>query len=70
MAEKGPRIDRTLMRIKDAIIIGTALLALIKWLYINPLQYQDRAERQERILNLMLDRLEKIERLTQRDRGN
>lgn len=30
---KGPALDRILMRIKDIIIIGTAVFAMIRWAY-------------------------------------
>lgn len=46
----GPLADRMLMRIKDAIIIGTAAIALVKWFYVNPLQVQEKVTRQESIL--------------------
>jgi len=70
MAERGPNIDRLLMRLKDVIIIGTAAFALIKWLYINPLQVQERVDRQERLLQMILEKIERVERRTFRERGN
>jgi hypothetical protein len=33
MSEKGPTFDRTLMRIKDFIIISTAIFAMLRWTY-------------------------------------
>lgn len=34
MSDKGPNFDRALMRIKDFIIIGTALFAMVRWAYL------------------------------------
>jgi glucan-binding YG repeat protein len=47
---RGPKLDRTLLRLKDAIIIGTALIALIKWFYIKPIQMEENQKRQEELL--------------------
>lgn len=69
MPEKGPNVDRVLMRLKDVIIIGTAAFAILKWLYVNPLQVQDRVDRQEQVLRLILEKLDRIERLTERNRS-
>ena len=33
MSEKGPNFDRFLMRVKDFIIIGTAIFAMVRWTY-------------------------------------
>ena len=70
MPEKGPNVDRFLMRLKDVIIIGTAAFALIKWLYVNPMQVQNQVDQQQRILNLIFDKVERIERRTFNERGN
>lgn len=70
MPEKGPNVDRVLMRLKDVIIIGTAAFAILKWLYINPLQVQERIERQEKVLNVILEKVDRIDRKIFRERGN
>lgn len=57
---RGPQADRFLMRMKDAIIIGTAAIALIKWFYLNPVQTQDRVTRTEQIQIKQQETLEKI----------
>ena len=67
---RGPNVDRVLMRFKDLIIIGTALFALIKWLYINPLQVQERIDQQGKLLNGIFEKVDRIERRIFRDRGN
>lgn len=66
---KGPNLDRFLMRLKDVIIIGTAAFALIKWLYVNPMQVQTQVDQQQRVLNLILEKLDRIERRMRNDRG-
>lgn len=70
MAEKGPNVDRVLMRAKDAIIIGTAMFALIKWLYINPIQVQSQIEQQQKVLISILEKVDRIERKIFRERSN
>jgi len=70
MADKGPNVDRFLMRLKDVIIIGTAAFALMKWLYVNPLQVQNQVDQQQRILGLILDKVERIERQMLNERGD
>ena len=59
---KGPIFDRVLMRVKDFIIIGTAVIALVKWFYVNPTIVDERLSRQEKILEDICQRIEKIER--------
>lgn len=51
----GPRIDRTLMRIKDLIIIGTAIFAIVRWFYS---QKQGLSHR----LDMLENRVTNIER--------
>lgn len=70
MPEKGPNVDRVLMRAKDAIIIGTAMFALIKWLYINPIQVQSQIEQQQKVLISILEKVDRIERKIFRERSN
>lgn len=70
MPEKGPNVDRVLMRLKDVIIIGTAAFAILKWLYINPLQVQERIDRQEKTLGIILEKVDRMERKIFRERGN
>ena len=70
MADKGPNLDRVLMRLKDVIIIGTAAFAILKWLYINPLQVQDRITQQEKILNSIFEKVDRMERRIFRERSN
>lgn len=70
MPEKGPNVDRVLMRLKDVIIIGTAAFAILKWLYINPLQVQERIDRQEKTLSMILEKVDRMERKIFRERGN
>lgn len=53
-----PKIDRFLMRLKDAIIIIPALIALIKIFYLNPIQTQQQVERQEKLLNRIANNLD------------
>lgn len=55
MSEKGPRFDRTLMRIKDFIIIGTAIFAMLRWTYQ---QKEDITQR----MKMLEDRLTIAER--------
>jgi len=69
MPEKGPNLDRVLMRLKDVIIIGTAAFAILKWLYINPLQVQDRISQQEVMLKSILEKVEKLEIMAERHRS-
>ncbi len=59
MMHKGPNFDRVLMRAKDFLIIGTALIAIIKWFYLNPVRMQDNLDRIEK-------RLQSIERSVRR----
>ena len=56
--QRSPQIDRTLMRLKDAIIIGTALIALIKWFYIKPLELEENQKRQEELLSRIASNLD------------
>lgn len=58
--KKSPSLDRLLMRLKDAIIIGTAAFALIKFFLLNPIQVQEQVGRQEQILIQQQRTLEKI----------
>lgn len=53
--EKGPTFDRSLMRIKDFIIIGTAIFAMLRWTYQ---QKEDISQR----LRVIEDRLTIMER--------
>ena len=55
---QGPKFDRMLMRLKDAIIIGTALIALIKWFYIKPLELEANQKRQEALLTRIASNLD------------
>lgn len=55
MSEKGPTFDRTLMRIKDFIIIATAVFAIFRW------TYQQKEDISQRI-KLSEDRITIIER--------
>ena len=56
----GPLTDRVMMRLKDAIIIGTAAVALMKWFILNPIQVQERVSRQEVLLTKQQETLVKI----------
>lgn len=58
--QTGPKVDRFLMRIKDAIIIGGATFAIIKWIYVKPIQIQDQVNRNEQIQIKQQQTLEKI----------
>lgn len=56
MVEKGPTFDRFLMRIKDFIIIATAVAALGNWIY-------RRSEDQSLKLASLETRISNIERV-------
>lgn len=70
MLNKKPNVDHVLMRAKDLIIIGTAMFALIKWLYINPIQVQNQVEQQQKVLSSILEKVDRIERKIFRERSN
>lgn len=58
MAEQGggPTFDRFLMRVKDFIIIGTAIAAMCNWIL-------KRSESQEQRFRVVEDRLVNLERV-------
>jgi len=70
MPVKGPNVDRVLMRTKDVIIIAGALFALIKVIYINPMQVQNQVDQQQKVLISILEKVDRIERKTFSERGN
>jgi len=59
MVEKGPSFDRFLIRLKDFIIIATAIAALGNWIY-------RRSEDQSLKLNSLDTRISNIERIVYR----
>lgn len=65
--------DRWLMRVKDFIIVSTALIALVKWFYVNPLQMEDRVNTQQAILTNLVVEVQKqgktLERIDERLKG-
>lgn len=56
----GPITDRIFMRLKDAVILGAAGIALFKWFYVNPIQIQERVTRGEALQVQQQQTLEKI----------